>query len=210
MKANQKGFSVVEILIVVVVIGLLGGVGWLVYDRQKNNNKQAKTQTTEQPIKENQEQETATKSKKTFECNGLYSLKYSDPLQASMTTSDPPQCLISNVKTEEMSGAGPLPPEQLGLFFSANETTQATSKSYLNDYIERSKQDYPLTLKGQEEIRLDNGKTATLATVYGGHPGPHDFYFFVYIKNGNAIITTSIPINTNHKDVALSVLKSIE
>ena len=36
MKSNQKGFSVVEILIVIVVVGLLGAGGWLVYDRQKN------------------------------------------------------------------------------------------------------------------------------------------------------------------------------
>lgn len=41
MKANQKGFSVVEILIVIVVVGLLGAVGWLVNDRQKTNNSQA-------------------------------------------------------------------------------------------------------------------------------------------------------------------------
>lgn len=41
MKANQKGFSVVEILIVVVIIGLLGAVGWLVYNRQNSSNQSA-------------------------------------------------------------------------------------------------------------------------------------------------------------------------
>jgi prepilin-type N-terminal cleavage/methylation domain-containing protein len=45
MKANQKGFSVVEILIVTVIIGLLGAVGWLVYDRQ--NNKTPETSNTQ-------------------------------------------------------------------------------------------------------------------------------------------------------------------
>jgi prepilin-type N-terminal cleavage/methylation domain-containing protein len=39
MKVNQKGFSVVEILIVIVVIGLIGTVGWLVYDRQNASPK---------------------------------------------------------------------------------------------------------------------------------------------------------------------------
>jgi Tfp pilus assembly protein PilV len=34
---NKSGFSVVEILIVILVIGLLGAVGWLIYDRQKEN-----------------------------------------------------------------------------------------------------------------------------------------------------------------------------
>lgn len=47
MKANQKGFSFVEILVVIVVIGLLGAVGWIVLDRQKTKNDPTKTQTTE-------------------------------------------------------------------------------------------------------------------------------------------------------------------
>lgn len=44
MKSNQKGFSVVEILIVIVVVGLLGAVGWLVYDRQKSPKQSETTQ----------------------------------------------------------------------------------------------------------------------------------------------------------------------
>jgi len=46
MKQNQKGFSVVEILIVIVVVGLIGAVGWLVYDRQHSQNKQESSTTT--------------------------------------------------------------------------------------------------------------------------------------------------------------------
>jgi prepilin-type N-terminal cleavage/methylation domain-containing protein len=50
MKINQKGFSVVEILTVVVIVGLIGTVGWLVYDRRKDktDNQQTNTQTSEQ------------------------------------------------------------------------------------------------------------------------------------------------------------------
>jgi prepilin-type N-terminal cleavage/methylation domain-containing protein len=50
MKHNEKGFSIVEILIVIVVVGLLGAVGWLVYDRQKDNtnNSETNTQTAQQ------------------------------------------------------------------------------------------------------------------------------------------------------------------
>jgi type II secretory pathway pseudopilin PulG len=49
VKTNQKGFSVVEILIVGVVVGLFGAAGWLVYDRQniKNDNRKASSQTTQ-------------------------------------------------------------------------------------------------------------------------------------------------------------------
>lgn len=41
--SNQKGFSAVEVIVVVVVAGLIGAVGWVVYDRQKSNNDQSKT-----------------------------------------------------------------------------------------------------------------------------------------------------------------------
>lgn len=58
MKVNQKGFSAVEILVTVVVVGLLGAVGWLVYDRQKSNtsetsNTLASTQKKEEVPKQN-------------------------------------------------------------------------------------------------------------------------------------------------------------
>ncbi len=43
MHVNEKGFSVIEILIVIIVIGLLGAVGWLVYDRQKTKTDTAQT-----------------------------------------------------------------------------------------------------------------------------------------------------------------------
>lgn len=39
MNVHQKGFSVVEILVVIVIVGLLGAVGWLVYDRQNSKTK---------------------------------------------------------------------------------------------------------------------------------------------------------------------------
>ncbi len=64
MKANQKGFSVVEILIVVVVVGLLGAVGWLVYDRQSNKNKETtSTAQFEQSSATNQANKEASNSK---------------------------------------------------------------------------------------------------------------------------------------------------
>lgn len=39
MKSNQKGFSIVAILIVLAVVGLIGGAGWLVFNRNPDNLK---------------------------------------------------------------------------------------------------------------------------------------------------------------------------
>lgn len=46
MKKNEKGFSAVEVLLVLVVIGLLGGAGWYVW-QSKNKNDQSTTSTSQ-------------------------------------------------------------------------------------------------------------------------------------------------------------------
>ena len=60
MKRNEKGFSVVEIIIVIVVVGQLGAVGWLVYDRQKTktDNKDTTIQTSQQEDKKEEIKDT--------------------------------------------------------------------------------------------------------------------------------------------------------
>jgi prepilin-type N-terminal cleavage/methylation domain-containing protein len=82
MKANQKGFSVVEVVIVLVVVGLIGGVGFMVY---KNHNKKAVTNsaaTTTSTKPTTTETKPATKADpyagwKSFTSNaGGFSLKY--------------------------------------------------------------------------------------------------------------------------------------
>jgi Prokaryotic N-terminal methylation motif len=45
MKNNQKGFSIFEILIVIVILFLIGAVSWLVYDRQKSKSSANKVST---------------------------------------------------------------------------------------------------------------------------------------------------------------------
>lgn len=44
---NQKGFSIVEVIMVILVVGLIAAVGWLVYDRQKSSNQTPNVQVTE-------------------------------------------------------------------------------------------------------------------------------------------------------------------
>lgn len=47
MKKNQQGFSAVELVLAIVVLGLLVAVGWLVYDRQNTSDTKSNDETTE-------------------------------------------------------------------------------------------------------------------------------------------------------------------
>lgn len=67
MKKNQKGFSVVEGLLILIVVGLLAFVGWYVY-HTKRTSSPTKTSTT--PTL------TQTTTKDYTDTSGTYSLKY--------------------------------------------------------------------------------------------------------------------------------------
>ncbi len=45
-KLNQKGFSAVEVVIVVVVLGLIGGLGWYIKEHRTDKKTQSTTQTS--------------------------------------------------------------------------------------------------------------------------------------------------------------------
>jgi hypothetical protein len=42
-KMNTKGFSIVEVLLVLLVVGAIAGVGWYVWEKQNSDTKQATT-----------------------------------------------------------------------------------------------------------------------------------------------------------------------
>lgn len=210
MKQNrqEKGLAHLGLIIVaVIVVAAVAFGGWYVWQKNKDDKKDSNSSNTNQTNNQSNNDTNTSPTSKRFNCKGIFTIAYPDSLQATLT--DAQQCLISNVSVDEMPPVGPLPSEQLGLFFSVQTTSFTTSKEYLGDYIERSQEDSALELKSQQEIKLDNATNATLASLYGGHPTQHDFYFFVYVKDGKAI-TTSYPIDSNHKEVALEILKSIE
>lgn len=203
---RQKGFAHIGlILIAIAIIAAVAFGGWWVWDKNRDNKQASNSNNTSQ-TNQNKEEKPQTTGE-TFNCKNEFTLTYPDSLQATMT--DANQCLVSNVASSAMPPVGPLPPEQLGLFFNIQATSFKTSKDYLGDHIEHSQEDAALDLKSQEEIELDKGNTATLATVFGGHPVEYEFYFFIYIKNGKAI-TTTYSVDSNYKDTALAILKSIQ
>lgn len=82
MKHNEKGFSVIAILIVIFVVGLLGVVGWFVYERQ--NSKVDGSSATTQPRDNNDTQISNTET----DIKTLDAVKYTVPTEWE-TAKDP-------------------------------------------------------------------------------------------------------------------------
>jgi prepilin-type N-terminal cleavage/methylation domain-containing protein len=136
MKANQKGFSVVEILIVIVVVGLLGTVGWLVYDRQKNNtdNKNSTTQTTQQeekkettPVNEKVNQFSATSF--SLDTNKLPKGWTATNNTADVVTVTSDGCFIEATKENDATLSTSKQEEGVQALITANDKT--SSKGYV-------------------------------------------------------------------------------
>lgn len=50
MKKKQNGFGIVEILLIVALVGLLGVIGWLVYDRVTDKDKDGQSTNTAEKV----------------------------------------------------------------------------------------------------------------------------------------------------------------
>lgn len=72
-KLNQKGFGIVEVLLLIVIVGLLGVVGWLTYSRMNKNDSNSATVSESSDV-----EETTTASGKTLEITEL-GIKVNDP-----------------------------------------------------------------------------------------------------------------------------------
>lgn len=105
MKVNQKGFSIVEILVVIVVVGLLGTVGWLVYDRQKSktDNKDTSAQTSQQQDKQERpkevvQQENIPEGWKKYDSNSHFSFIYPTEWEAAVKVSEYPVSEVFDIR----------------------------------------------------------------------------------------------------------------
>lgn len=83
MKNNQNGFSAVELIVVLVVVGLLGTVGWLVWDRQNTKHTTTKVSTStvgkSVPTKSENTAAAPVTSKKNYVTISEFNVKFSVP-----------------------------------------------------------------------------------------------------------------------------------
>lgn len=61
-KINQSGFGAVEILISLVVVGIIAGAGWFVWQNNQNNNQNSSDVDTTESSQESQEVQTVERT----------------------------------------------------------------------------------------------------------------------------------------------------
>lgn len=194
MKTNQKGFSVVEILIVIVVVGLIGGVGFMVY---KNHNKKPSTNsvattTTTKPA--------ATETKPTTQAPDPYAgwKTYTSPLKSGLSFKYPADWdFTPNTSVPAPNNLGGV--ENDSVLRSAK--IQGTYGTVTNQYMCVSIDEYSAngwdasnwTLGKEltsEQITL-GGKSATLSTYAGDTPMQSELIVHnPNVSSGNHFITT--------------------
>ena len=107
MKINQKGFSAVEGLLILVIVGALAGVGWYVFNAQKKTNvtlsNTQKAQT--EPVKTDKnkiEAGTITRSKTITSGKELYDITFPDGWSGIQRTLDSDLIIIPGQKQPEV------------------------------------------------------------------------------------------------------------
>ncbi len=72
MEKNENGFGVIEILLVIIIICLLGLVGWVFFSRQKDTKKNESTTTNSEQAKKTQESESTNQPSKEVAKTTIY------------------------------------------------------------------------------------------------------------------------------------------
>jgi hypothetical protein len=166
MKLKEKGFGVVEVLIIIVVIGLLGVVGWSVYDNRKNDtyDQQDSVHTGRQ-----EQEETNKETKTSIKCDNSFKELKNEKLGISL-------CYPETWKTEIMDTAGNHVVGTIGLtspdykeeesgFGGSNTGSRVSVSVYRIDRLEAGYTPVSKILDGTEQSKLvySDVKTAKIA-----------------------------------------------
>ncbi len=196
MKMNQKGIGATVILITIVIVALLGTVGWLVYDRQKTNtdNDKATTETsTQETADSTQEDEpkmsyegqkvTSGRDRFTIEIpqgwGELFRPTDSDRLVLNEGTKQPIYSAGKQVTVTDIPGFGSDGPRVFSVFVHGNVAPAEGTPS-----------DFTLSNNGQpiEGTKYAITYTDTLEGLGGHEKGEKHYEYWFKLKDGNNLV----------------------
>lgn len=211
MKTNENGFSAIEILIVLVIVGLIGAVGWLVYDRQKNPEKTASDTNT------NQTQQATPKPEEQKESEFSLTAKLTS-LNKKFALSIPDGWIFTNDTEQDYAYA-------TGMTYKKGEVAKInnefghrgggfTKTSFVIQYAKDGLKDYFSASKADGVLKLNNGKEAKKYSEVinndemGIPDGSKSYGYQVDYEDGTIIF--SYLVNPNDSDERTLVEASIK
>lgn len=212
MRTNQKGFGVVEILIVIFVAGLLGTIGWIVYTRQGNkaSNQQTATQNSEQKqdgsLKEDpkDEQSSVKQGYKLYDDRNL-SLQYPDTWTSYKENNRPDWVFFKSPDY--------VPSEDLGPSVKAGQLLEVRVGN-TNDY-----ESYEMDLKNAPIAQKNHGGTYETISIDGNNAILSDtkthgtYWYATAYKNGKTYFFRLNVLDEDEpgvKDLFLSILATVD
>lgn len=188
MKKNEKGFSVIELIVALLIIGLIAAIGWIVYD--KNRIQPNDTPTSKQETIKEDSQDDITKDWLAFKnTEGKFSVEHPDNwVVAKDTTSCQSETLsITLMGTKESVGTD--------CYGNQGQISLGSSTDTASDHLplETSLESYkktPVTVNKVEGLKV-SGTLKDADTYYekGTEITSYSFiandrvYFFQYRKN---------------------------
>lgn len=205
MSRNEKGFGLVGVLLIVLIAGLIGTVGWLVYDRQQNKNdkstndqRQAGTVAEDTPDQSAQPgDETASwKEEKSIEFGFSYKYPNDSQWESYLIKSDPSNQLYSlgervNSAGVDYTGCG----RNCGAAFSFNVAVKGSTEDVGQNYVEN------IQMNGNSYYKLSSkttvNKNGISGTRWAYQPNDNNAAEIIYYYFVNDKYAYFVQINAN-------------
>jgi hypothetical protein len=174
MKKDQNGFSAVEAILILVVLGIIGAAGWYVL-RVRSDNKQPDQQSTTQKTTDQQPVDT-TATWLTFSKYG-YSFKYPKDWVLVDNGNDNPRLTSPNYKDNAAGGnqgtSTILSGESFGVTQTSVPQTDVTADNYLTNPVL-----FPaVTGRTGKVVSINGAKTVQIVTIQNEYDSTQNVFF---------------------------------
>jgi hypothetical protein len=213
MKNNQKGFSAVEGLLILVIVGLIGFIGWYVWDKKQDDKKASDTpQTTQQSGEAEQRPAEETANWLSYQpTDKEFAVKLADGWELEQraggstelfSNNNDQLALAAGKKAAVKVTSGPVEFYDATLFMKLEASTVPTTEYPVTETFQTAS-----GLTVQEQYYLDPGNVSP-----GNFPKDTKIYnYFVTHKNRTFVVNYRVkPGQTDHHETVEKVIKTLE
>lgn len=212
MRLNQKGFSAVEILIVIVVITLVGFVGWRVYDsNQDSEDASTSEQITEETNTQSEDEVSQRDEAETQESDsnrvsvGSATVEVSDTWKVNKPESvNGGDCVLSPARVQEVVNCKMLilsdeEYESTDGFHVTISTYDASSQTSVKDwYINELFRGVDGNLSSEKTLEINGADAYMTEADYSGEDGDEIRLNYVVLSGDTAVVLNTTLFNGQH------------